>query len=103
MDALESPRREGLQARKQDFVRQEIWNAAIDLFYSEGFDGVTVEQIALHAGVSRRTFFRYFASKEDVLASSVNSYVDALVEIIAYDRSDSAGLEVAKRAIPRAL
>ena len=103
MQPIANGRRESLLVRKQDVVRQEIWNAAIDLFYSEGFDGVTVEQIALRAGVSRRTFFRYFASKEDVLASAVNGYVEALVELVMHDNSDSPGFEVAKGAIPKAL
>jgi AcrR family transcriptional regulator len=83
--------------KKQEVVRQEIWNAAIDLFHSAGFDAITVEQIASRAGVSRRTFFRYFSSKEDVLASAVKNYVEA----ITGDTSDSSAFDVAKRAIPK--
>src|SRR5437899_1533793 len=49
-----------LQARKQRLVRDAIWDAAIDLFAQEGFDETTVDDIARAAGVSRRSFFRYF-------------------------------------------
>lgn len=103
MSAINLSRRNRLRARKQDVVRQEIWNSAIDLFYAEGFDESTVEQITARAGVSRRTFFRYFSCKEDVLASAVENFVKALAGAIAEDDSDCSSLEVTKRAIPAVL
>lgn len=63
-----------LEARKQEFVRDAIWTAAIDLFAEKGFDETTVDDIAAAAGTSRRTFFRYFESKRDLIAQPVASY-----------------------------
>ena len=60
-----------LQVRKQQLVRNAIYDAAIDLFAKKGFDETTVEEVAQAAGVSRRSFFRYFASKDDLLAQNV--------------------------------
>jgi AcrR family transcriptional regulator len=66
--------RENLQVRKQQLVRDAIYEAAIDLFAAKGFDETTVEEVAQAAGVSRRSFFRYFASKDDLLAQNVVKY-----------------------------
>ena len=63
-----------LQARKQQLVRDAIWDAAMDLFGEHGFDETTVEGIAERAGVSRRSFFRYFSSKNDLMAQGVVDY-----------------------------
>ncbi len=71
-----------LQARKQQLVRDAIWDAAIDLFVQKGFDETTVDEIANAAGVSRRSFFRYFSSKNDLMAHSVVSYGAALTQAI---------------------
>ncbi|MEV4744348.1 TetR family transcriptional regulator [Streptomyces sp. NPDC049555] len=63
-----SPRPEtSLAERKRQLVADELTSAALQLLASKGYDAVTTDEIAAAAGVSRRTFFRYFASKEDVV------------------------------------
>jgi AcrR family transcriptional regulator len=71
-----------LQERKQELVRSAIWDAATDLFGEKGYDAVTVEDIAEKAGVSRRSFFRYFSSKSDLMAQGVVGYGAHLTETI---------------------
>ncbi|MER5354484.1 TetR family transcriptional regulator [Kitasatospora sp. NPDC002551] len=56
-----------LAQRKRQLVEDELTEAAFRLLTAQGFDAVTVDTIAAEAGVSKRTFFRYFASKEDVI------------------------------------
>lgn len=63
-----------LHARKQQFVRDAIWDVATDLFAEKGFDETTVDDIAQAAGVSRRSFFRYFSSKSDLMAHGMVNY-----------------------------
>ncbi|MEV2272702.1 acyl-CoA-like ligand-binding transcription factor [Nonomuraea africana] len=53
--------------RKRQLVSSELTEAALHLLALKGFDAVTIDEIVTTAGVSRRTFFRYFASKEDVV------------------------------------
>jgi len=65
-DDHESPQGQ-LRERKRIETRQRLADAALDLVLREGLDAVTVEQISDRAGVSRRTFFNYFDSKDDAL------------------------------------
>lgn len=68
----------GLRARKQKLTRSTILDAAIDLFAEKGFDETTIDEIADRAFVSRRSFFRYFESKRDLMAQPVVNMADAL-------------------------
>jgi len=52
---------------KQQRLRAELISAGLALFRRKGFEGTTVTEIAEAAGTSRRTFFRYFESKDDVV------------------------------------
>ncbi|WP_380173918.1 TetR/AcrR family transcriptional regulator [Kineococcus sp. DHX-1] len=62
-----------LRERTRRAVAGEISAAAFDLFVEQGFEATTVDQIAAAAGLSRRSFFRYFATKEDVLLQSLDA------------------------------
>lgn len=57
----------GIRERKRQAVREHLSEVALELLTGRDFDSVTVDEIAAAAGVSRRTFFRYFASKEEVV------------------------------------
>jgi len=74
--------RTSLQERKQEFARNAIWDAAIDLFFEKGFDETTVDEIAARAGTSRRSFFRHFESKNDLMAQPVVEWGASLVNAI---------------------
>jgi AcrR family transcriptional regulator len=55
------------KVHRRELVAAEFGSIALDLFVERGYDNVSVEDIAAAAGVSIRTFYRYFASKEEVL------------------------------------
>lgn len=55
--------------RKKAETRRGLQTHALRLFTEQGYDATTVEQIAAAAGVSHMTFFRYFPTKEDVVAA----------------------------------
>ena len=56
----------------------DLSNIGLQLFLQRGFDRTTVDDIAAAAGISRRTFFRYFASKNDVAWGDFDALVDRL-------------------------
>jgi AcrR family transcriptional regulator len=72
-----------LRNRATRAVRVEIAAVAMRLFVEQGFDKTTVDQIAAEAGLSRTSFFRYFATKEDVVLGHLEELgqqvLDALV------------------------
>ncbi|WP_216897730.1 mycofactocin system transcriptional regulator [Nocardia alni] len=55
------------RGRRPSTSADELERAAFDLFGRRGFDATTVEDIAESVGISKRTFFRYFESKNDVV------------------------------------
>ncbi|WP_280433884.1 TetR family transcriptional regulator [Nocardia carnea] len=65
----------GLRERKRQATRAAIVRAATELFLDRGFAATSVTDIATAAGVSRRTFFLYFPSKEDVLFHHIEGHI----------------------------
>lgn len=57
----------GLRLRTRRLVTEALSDTALELFDASGFDQVTVADIARAAGISPRSFFRYFPNKEDVV------------------------------------
>lgn len=85
---MTSEPRLGLRERNRARTYADITEAALELFARQGFDATTVDQVAGAAGISAATFFRYFATKEDVLFTDEAASAAELVSAVRA-RSDT--------------
>ncbi|MEU2616849.1 TetR family transcriptional regulator [Streptomyces sp. NPDC007157] len=75
---VESGPEEGRRARKKAATRQALQQAAARMFAEHGYQETAVKDIAAAAGVTERTFFRYFPSKEDLIFAEILDLVPLL-------------------------
>jgi AcrR family transcriptional regulator len=88
-----------LRDRKRARTRQALIDAAVDLFERDGYEQTTVADIAAAAEIATRTFFGYFASKEELLFPESDARVRAAVQAVADRRPDEGPAEVLLRAL----
>ncbi|MEW2302693.1 TetR family transcriptional regulator [Streptomyces sp. NPDC006655] len=90
---------ETLRERKKQRTRDALLRSALELFAAQGYERTTVDEIAESVDVSQRTFFRYFASKEDV-AFFVPRLTEAhFVAAVRGRPAEEAPLEALRRSV----
>jgi AcrR family transcriptional regulator len=89
----------GLRERKRQQTRERLTRAAMALFLERGFEATTLDDIAAAADISRRSFFHYFDSKEDVVFAWHEEITAALVAEIAVRPASESMLGAAENAI----
>lgn len=85
--------------RRPRTTRAELERVAVDLFATNGFDETTVEDIAAAAGIGRRTFFRYHASKNDVVWGDFDAELDRLRRWFADCPAELPLMEAVREAV----
>ena len=88
-----------LRERKRLRTRQALVDAAAELFEQRGYDGTTIADIAAAADISTRTFFSYFASKEDILFPDADARVKAALTAIDERRPDERPAQILLRGL----
>lgn len=87
----------GRRERRRADTRRALEDAALERFARDGYDATSVEAVAADAGVSARTFFRYFATKDAVLDMGRVERQQALRQAVA--AAGGGGLEVVAAAV----
>lgn len=96
-DAAAKP--DGLRERKRRETLQRISEVGLELFIAKGYEATTLDEIAAAAGISRRTFFYYFDSKEDILLAYVGGFADELKALVIENASAGAPLDIVRDAV----
>jgi len=94
-----APNSEGLRERKRRQTRQRIVDEGLKLFLANGFEATTLDAIADAADISRRTFFYYFKSKEDIVLAYQSGSIESLRDTIVSESPDRAPLDLVRNAI----
>jgi len=94
-DVVPAPRRE----RKKRQTRDALIAAALDLFEAKGYEHTAVHEITDAVDVSERTFFRYFASKEDLALSFIQEGAQLVRERLAARPPEEAPLDAMRAAV----
>jgi AcrR family transcriptional regulator len=93
------PETQTLPARKRASVRTSIGEQATQLFFQKGYAATTVDDIAAASGIGRRTFFRYFKSKEDVLLWGFDQFAYTVIELLKHRPKSEQPLAAMKNAV----
>ncbi len=96
MPLSRSARLHGMGEREENKTRtrRNLADAAVRLFTARGFDEVTMAQVAAAAGVSRRTAFRYFQSKEDLVMDYPAAWLEVFDRSIKADQDRPVGARI---------
>ena len=86
------------RAARRAHTEQALRSAALDLAERHGFDGFTVDEVAQRAGVSPRTFFNYFPTKEAAVLADPRPVMEAMIAAVA-DRPDAPLIDAIRAAI----
>jgi len=89
---------EPLRVRRRRLLRDEIERIAIRLFLAHGYDAVSVDDIAAEAGMSGRTFFRYYATKDEILRRYQSGLHEALLDSFMAQPPGAPALEALRSA-----
>jgi AcrR family transcriptional regulator len=84
-------------------VQAQVVDVAFDLFLANGFDAVTIDQIVTASGISKRSFFRYFGTKEDLVLGDIDAQGTLLAAAVADRPAEEdpwTALERAARSLP---
>ena len=92
---------DSLRERKKEQTRLALKEAAVRLFVEKGYTATSIEDIASAADVSRRTFFRYFGSKEGVIFAEADQTGAALVAGLLGEPSENSPLVAYRDVIVR--
>ncbi|MBY3394791.1 TetR family transcriptional regulator [Rhizobium laguerreae] len=90
---------EGRRERKRRQTRERIEQAAMTLFLQRGFEATTIEDITEAADVSKRSFFDYFPSKEEVVFAWQDAFADRLMAAIAARPAEEPSVAAVEAAI----
>ena len=90
---------ETLRERKKQRTRDALLRAAVELFTTRGYEGTTVDDIAEAVDVSQRTFFRYFAGKEEAALALEALVVERFVAAVRERPAAEAPLEALRQAV----
>jgi AcrR family transcriptional regulator len=72
-----------VRERTRRAVRGELTQLAVEMFVDKGYDETTIDELAAAAGMSKRTFFRYFTSKEELVMGKYEVLGEQLAEDLA--------------------
>jgi AcrR family transcriptional regulator len=89
--------------RKKRQTREALIRAALELFDAKGYEHTAVREITDAVDVSERTFFRYFASKEDLAASFARDWTDTMLAAVTARPADEDPLTAMRAAFRQTL
>ncbi|MER6047937.1 TetR family transcriptional regulator [Streptomyces sp. BHT-5-2] len=89
-------------SRWEPNARGRLEQAALELYTERGYEQTTVAEIAKRAGLTERTFFRYFPDKREVLFAGAGSLQDLLVDTVAEAPESAAPIDAVAAALDAA-
>jgi AcrR family transcriptional regulator len=83
-------------------ARGRLQQAAMDLFLERGFEQTTVTEIAERAGLTQRTFFRYFSDKREVLFAGSDTLRELMVDALVSAPASAAPIDAVAASLQAA-
>lgn len=103
MTTVNSPDAAPRRGRPADVDPERVALVALRHFASHGYEATTMEEIAGLAGISRRTLFRYFPSKPDLVWGGMEAVVERMHRVLDAASPDESTREVISRAVSESL